>query len=113
MARASKSTVLIDISASTTVSSAVDLGEWLIAGIICPTDLTSVAFTFEAADAEDGTYRACYDASGNAISVTVAADRHVLLEPQTFAGASWLKLVAGSAEAADREITLVLHRREG
>lgn len=111
MARASSTTVTI--AASGTTSQAVDLGEHLVAGIICPATLTGVALTFTASDAEDGTYQACYDASGNPISVTVAAGRHVLIEPQTFAGARWLKVVSGSTEAAAREITLVLHKREG
>ena len=111
MARASSTTVTI--AESGTTSGAVDLGEWLVAGIITPSALTGTAFTFTAADAEDGTYNACYDSSGNAISVTVAASRHILLEPQTFAGARWLKIVSGSTEAAARNITLVLHRREG
>lgn len=111
MARASSTTVTI--ASSGTTSGAIDLGEWLIAGIITPSALTGTAFTFTASDTEDGTYNACHDSSGTAISVTVAASRHVLIEPQTFAGARWLKIVSGSAEGAARNITVVLHRREG
>ena len=111
MARASKTTVTI--ASSGTTSQAVDLGEWLVAGIVTPAALTGVAFTFTASASETGTYNACYDSTGTAISVTVAPSRHILIEPQTFAGAQWLKLVSGSTEAAAREITLVLHKREG
>lgn len=111
MARASSTTVTI--ASSGTTSSAIDLGEWLLAGIITPAALTGTAFTFTASDTEDGTYNTCYDSSGTAITVTAAASRHILLEPQTFAGGRWLKIVSGAAEAADRNITVVLHRREG
>ena len=111
MARASSTTVTI--AESGTTSQAVDVGEWLIAGIVTPAALTGTALTFTGALEEGGTYRALVDSSGTPISVTVSADDHILIEPQTFAGVSWIKLVSGSAEAADREITLVLHRREG
>lgn len=111
MARASKTTVTIASAATT--SQAVDLGEYLLAGIITPAALSGTSFTFTASTEQEGTYNGCYDSSGTAISVTAAASRHILIEPQTFAGAGWLKLVSGSAEGADREITLVLHRREG
>ena len=111
MARASSTTVTI--ASSGTTSQAIDVGEWLIAGIVTPAALTGVAFTFTGALTESGTYRPLVDSTGAAISVTVSADDHVLIEPQTFAGVSWIKLVSGSAEAAAREITLVLHKREG
>lgn len=112
MARTSSTTVTIASGATT--SAPVDVGEWLVAGIVTPAALTGTAFTFTAsARAETGTYRTCFDAAGTAISVAAAADRHILIEPQTFAGAGWLKLVSNAAEAAAREVTVVLHRREG
>ena len=111
MARTSSTTVTI--ASSGTTSQAVDVGEWLIAGIVTPAALTGIAMTFTGALTEGGTYRPLRDSSGTAISVTVAASRHILVEPQTFAGARWLKLVSGTAEGAARTITLVLHKREG
>lgn len=111
MARTSSTTVTI--ASSGTTSQAVDVGEWLIAGIVTPAALTGITMTFTGALTEGGTYRPLRDSSGTAISVTVSPDDHILIEPQTFAGVSWIKLVSGSTEAAAREITLVLHRREG
>ena len=101
------------IEADGTTSGPVDLTEWLLAGFMLPDTFTGTALTFEAAPTEDGTYRSVTNSSGTAISVTVATDAHVLIEPQTFAGVRWLKIVSGSTEGADRTIGLVLHRREG
>ena len=109
MARASKTTVTI----AGTTSQAIDVGEHLVAGIVCPSALTGTSFTFTGALTEDGPYRSLVDSTGTNITVSVAADAHILIEPQTFAGVSWIKLVSGATEAADREITLVLHGREG
>lgn len=111
MARASHTIVTID--ATGTTSQALDVGEHLIAGIVTPAALTGIAFTFTGALEETGTYRTLMDATGGAISITVSPDDHILIEPQTFAGVMWVKVVSGAAEAADREIALVLHRREG
>lgn len=111
MARASHTTVTIP--ASGTTSPAIDVGEFLVAGIVCPAALTSLAFTFQGAVSEDGPYRTLTNSSGTDLTVTVAPSDHVCIEPQTLAGTVWLKIVGGSAEAADREITLILHRREG
>lgn len=111
MARASSTTVTI--AEDGTTSQAIDVGEWLIAGIVTPAALDGIAFTFTGALTEDGTYRVLRDSSGTDIEVTVSTDDHILIEPQTFAGVSWVKLVSGATETADREITLVLHRREG
>ena len=77
MARASKTTVTI--ASSGTTSQAIDVGEWLIAGIVTPAALTGVAFTFTGALTEGGTYRPLVDSSGAAISVTVSADDHILI----------------------------------
>lgn len=110
MARASKTTV--KIASSATTSNALDVGEWLVAGIVTPAALTGTSLTFTGALEEDGTYRTLKDSAGTDISVTVSTDDHILIEPQTFAGVAWIKLVSGSTEAAEREITLVLHRRE-
>lgn len=111
MARASSTTVTI--ASGQTTSQAIDVGEWLIAGIRTPAALTGTTMTFTGATKEAGTYLAIRDSAGTAISVTVSADDHIVIEPQTFAGVQWIKLVSGSSEAADREITLVLHKREG
>lgn len=98
----------VTIASGGTTSEAFDVSGELLAGIICPAEFDGTTITFTASDEPAGTFLACYATDGTAISVTTAASRHVLLEPQTFAGARFIKLVAGTAQTGDTEVTLVL-----
>ena len=68
--------VTIDISESTTISTAVDTDGLLLSGIIFPAAMTGTAITFQVASTNTG---------------------------------GTIKIVSGSAEAADRVINLVFH----
>lgn len=92
----------------TTPAGPIDLSGHLLAGFYLPAGFDSTALTFQVADEEGGTYLDVYDSSGTEISVTCAAERHILIEPQTFAGARWLKVVPDTSQSPDLEITLVL-----
>ena len=82
-------------------------GSTLIA-ISMPAAFTGAALTFTGCDTAAGTYKALYDSSGNAISVTCAASRYIMLDAATFAGVPYLKVVSGSAEGAERTIRLIV-----
>lgn len=97
---------VITIANSTTVSAAVDLAGTTLHGLILPAALTGVAMTFQMSDTLAGTYVAVQNLSGASHSVTVAASKFVPVDPNIFAGIRFLKLVSGSAEAADRTIIL-------
>jgi len=103
--------VLIDISTSTTVSEAVDLGGLKVFSIYLPAAFTGVAMTFQACDTIDGTYQVLMDDAGSAISITVAQGQVIGLTSTAaslaVAGCRFIKMVSGSAELADRVIKII------
>jgi len=95
-----------------TVSTEVNL-EGATEGIAIelPAAFTGIALTFQAARAAGGTYQGVYDDAGAALSITVAAGRIVAItgaKLDALRGISFLKLVSGGAEAAERTIYLLL-----
>ena len=76
-----------------------------LCAIILPAALTGTALTMQASF--DGiTFTPVYNQS-SVVSITVAANRYILLDPSVFQGIEQLQLVSGSAEAAERTIQLV------
>lgn len=93
-----------------TTSGVLHLGDNMLVGLILPGTLTSSTITFEASDKQDGTFVPVYESDGTQVSVTVAASRAVgLTAAQADAMCAWesIKIVTGSAEAAERIIILV------
>ena len=105
----------IDISESTTVSLAVDLGSKMILGFQMPAAFTGTALTFQGATSLTGTYQSVKDGAGNAVSVTVAQGEYIALDPDlqtNLRALQFVKLVSGSAEAADRTIEILTSLRQ-
>lgn len=100
-----KATALVDISSSTTVSEAVGTNGLRLVGVITPATINSTALTFQGS-VDDSTYVPIHAVGGGAYTVTVAASRFTAVDPAQF-GVNYLKVVCGSAELADRNITLV------
>lgn len=98
----------ITILSGATASNAIDLGELAIVGIQLPAALTSTALTFTASDTLAGTYNAVTKVDGTAYSIVVAAAKYVVIPPADLCGIHYLKVIAGSAEGADRDIILML-----
>lgn len=90
-----------------TTSGAIDIRNASIIGIITPSALTGTAITITVSDSQGGTYVPLRSSGSSAISLTVATGGayplSVNVEPW-----SWMKLVSGSAEAAERSITVVM-----
>lgn len=102
--------VTIDISESTTISTAVDTDGLLLSGIIFPSAMTGSAVTFQVASTNTGgTFKALKETDGTDVSYTITADSHVRVDPSGWAGVGAIKVVSGTAEAADRVIYLVFH----
>jgi len=72
-----------------------------------PAAFTGTAITFETSDAEAGTFNAKKDGFGAAVTLTCAAGDALTL-PSELYGCWFVKIVSGSAEAAAREITVLL-----
>lgn len=97
---------IVTVANGATVSSAIDLGNLSVVGLILPV-LTSTAITFQASDSLAGTYQAVKGSDGNSVSYTVASSTYVVILPTALAGIRFLKLVCGSAEGAARTITVI------
>ena len=101
------------IASGQTTSDKQDLMGHVIVGIITPSTLTSTAITFEQfvpnADYPEaaGTWVPVHDSDGTEVSITVAADRFTAVNPTAVPYAGMTRIVAGSAEGADRVIHLV------
>lgn len=107
----------VTIASSGTTSAAVDTGllsthsKTQLVGISFPSAMTSTAMTFTAASTEAGTYTTLKEVSGGSTySITVTASSRIPFDHRVFVCAPFIKCVGGSAEGAER--TLTLHFRE-
>lgn len=93
------------ILSGATVSDAVLLNQGTVLGVQTPAALTGTEFTFQGSI--DGTnYFALYDGSGLLVSIYVGASRSIPVDPDMFRHLRSIKVVSGTAEGADRVITL-------
>jgi len=97
------------IANGATTSDTIDLEGQTLCGLSMPSALTGTALTF-VIDNGSGVFNTIADGFGSDISKTVAASKYIGLSPTDFAGVDKLKLVSGSAEAAERSI--VVHLRD-
>jgi len=96
----------VTIASGGTTSEVVNLNGFGMVGIILPAALTSTSMTFTGSQ-DNVTYSALYNVAGTQLAITVATSRIVLFSPGDFVGINYLKLIAGSAEGADRVIQVI------
>lgn len=106
-----KATAVVIANGGTT-SGEIDLSSIDIVGFYLPAAFTGTAITFTAAYESGGTFIAVKDGAGNSISKTVAQGQYIKLDPADFAGVLYLKLVSGSAEAAERTVRVALREMQ-
>lgn len=102
---------VIDISASLTTSSVVDLGSNRIFALHIPAAFTGTAVSFEVAPEVDGTYQALYDGGGSEISLTVSQGETIGItgtNAAALAACRFIKIVSDDNEVADRTIRVLL-----
>jgi hypothetical protein len=98
----------VTIASGDTTSAAISLGCFTPVAIQLAA-FTGTAVSFTAAVSSDGTYAAVKSTtSGTALSYTVAPNTFAALDPKDLYGISFIKIVAGSAQSADRTLTLYL-----
>lgn len=117
---AHEAAVLIE-NGETVSSNILELVNKTLVGLSIPAAFEGTAITFQAGvsgtardmhlDASTGSFFPVRDASGNVVTLTVAASRHVTLSADQLRGVMWLKLVAGTAQTGDCTITAVLEPR--
>jgi len=112
--------IKLTIASGQTRSTAFNIENCSIWGVLFPAAFDGTSVSFEAAgttftsptqpDASE--FKAVVDPAGGLLSISVAADRIVALDPTTplaaaLANAAWVRVVASVAQAADREILLL------
>jgi hypothetical protein len=95
-----------------TVSNAVDLGENGICGLIIPASFTGTTIKFQTSDDLAGTYQSLTNTDGTDFTVQVAAGKNNIIRPINLAGWRFVKVVSGSAEAADRIVKIMARHVE-
>lgn len=100
----------VTIASSGTDSTEVDLQGMTLCGFYMPAAFTGTAMTFKAASSSGGTFLPVEDGFGVTISKTVSASKYIKVDPVDFSGVRFLKLVSGSAEGAERTITLAIRQ---
>lgn len=95
------------VASSGTTTPAFDISDVSFGGWQTPAALTSTSATYVTAMTEGGTYTTLKDSTGATITQTVAASGSYPLPPELF-GFAWMKIVLGSAEAADRALSVYL-----
>lgn len=97
----------VTIANGQTTSAEIDLSGLQLVGVWIPAAITGTTMTFTAATATGGTFSTIYEVAGAAsYSITIGASRFIPIDPRVFSGLRYIKLVAGSAQAADRVITI-------
>lgn len=79
---------------------------WMFVGLLTPGTLTSTTLTFEVGTTS-GAMLPLHFNTGVQYGITSAASQRYLLEPTHFIGARFIRVVAGSAEAAERTLTFI------
>jgi hypothetical protein len=100
-------TATITVATNATTTPEIDLGGTELVGFQLPAAFTSTTITFLVSTVSGGTYQIMKDGAGNTVSKTVAQGQYIAVDPTLFRGVRFVKLVSGSSEAADRQITLI------
>ncbi len=101
-----RTTKTVTIASGQTVSSAA-LTEGDLVGIRTPAALTGTSITFQTAFEDQVFLPYKKPATGNPVSMAVAADGSYGIVPSDFKSFDYIKIVSGSTEAADRTFTLI------
>jgi len=86
------------ISSGGNLSGAIDLNGLSLVAIIMPSAFDGTTLTFQAS--HNGTnWFELHDAAGNAITVTVGANRYIQLDWQRFLGIRYIRIRSGTASS--------------
>lgn len=101
------------IANGSALSAGIPLGAKSLVGISMPAAWTAAALTFQVSPDGGTTYQELVDATGAAISFTVAAGTFIQLSSAAWLGINMLKVRSGTSgapvnQAADRTIGLII-----
>lgn len=95
------------IASGGTTTGPIDIRGFRSVGVITPSALTGTALTFTVSATKNGTYVPLRTTGSTAVSLTVSTSGayQVATSIEPF---SWMKIVSGSTEAADRTLLVPL-----
>lgn len=90
-------------------ANAAEIGKLGLCAIITPTAMDGTTLTIQPVDPDDDTdTKTLTDSLGTALSITIAADRYIVLDPTKYCAIPVFKLVCGTAQSGqDAEFELV------
>ena len=68
---------------------------------------TATSFTVQGSNTSAGAYDNVFEQDGTAVTITMASDRYVILDPKFYAGLRFMKLIGNVAEGGARTYVLV------
>ena len=98
--------LIATIANGQTTSAVVDVIGNCLCGVFIPSAFTGTTISLQASNLSTGTFYPVNDGAGSTVSLTVVAGEYTRIDPIITAGIRYLKIVSGSAEAAEREIIL-------
>lgn len=106
MSAVTRSVRTVTIANGQTVSNGIDLSEMVVNGIQFPT-MTGTSFTFQASS--DGvTYGPVKKLDGTAYTVVAVSLDFTVIAPADLAGIRYIRIVSNGAEAAARDVLLIV-----
>jgi hypothetical protein len=101
--------VTVTVGLGSIISGIIKLGGWELLGLHLPT-VTSTSLTFSGST--DGTnFVAIKRSAGTAVSLTIASNTIVNVDPTLLAGCIHLKVTVDTAEAAARSLKCIVKKR--
>ncbi len=99
---------IVQIDSGSTASEGSNTDGMLLSAILFPSTMTGSTVTMQWASSPGG-WKDVKETDGSAVSYTVSTDDVVRVDPSgwAFASSGFLRVVSGSAEAADRDIKLI------
>jgi hypothetical protein len=99
------------IANGASVSDEVELGPYVLCGIIMPAAWTAADLSYQVRGHTTGWVDMCLD--GDELTDAAAADQYVIVDPADFAGARFLRIRSGTtgtpvAQGAERTLVLVV-----
>jgi len=106
--RTAYESALIDVSADDNLTSAIDLVDWHLIGIVMPAAWTAADITFEGSH-DNSTFNTILNQFGTTYTLTVSTDQYIFLSvADTYSFPRYIKIGTSAGQAADRTLILVL-----
>jgi hypothetical protein len=107
MPRTTSKPVVCTWTSASATSDATHIGDAAVLALELPATFTGTTLAIHGCSTSGGTFAALQDAAATVVSITVAADKRIYLDPVITAGWPWIKLVSGASEAAGRTVNLM------